>query len=198
MTDTAIYNERARELARARYVRNRESIKQQAREYRKAKLNGTWINKRDIRLDEIRIMVNALSDGECGYLAGIIDGEGSILLTRSRALNKYGSATQYYAAITIVNTNLPMLTWVKERLGGSIMETGKGAEHYKDVWRWQMQGQRASVICNKLLPWLIIKRPRAALAIELYVQGFSTDARRVSELELHRRESIWRRAHERD
>ena len=82
--------------------------------------------------------IDDLSEVECAYIAGLFDGEGSLI-------NNKG-----YFRIQIVNTNLEVLEWIKPARG-----IGKN----KSVFLWLTN--RAEMV-DKLLrcisPYLIIKR----------------------------------------
>ncbi len=56
-----------------------------------------------------------LSDAEAAYIAGIIDGEGSILLTRNRQ-DRYPSPQ-----VSVTSTDHELLDWLCKRLRGSIV-----------------------------------------------------------------------------
>lgn len=55
-------------------------------------------------------------DVERAYVAGIVDGEGCIGLTKKN--NGYDNCYRYYVQVT--NSNLKMLEWMRDRFGGHI------------------------------------------------------------------------------
>lgn len=105
-----------------------------------------------------------LTDLQIGYIAGIIDGEGSICLTRN-APNEHRSPV-----LSVSSTTKEMLDYLKENLGGSISTVKKDKESYKDAWHWKIKGNKAIEILKVIEPYLLVpeKRKRAKLIIDEY------------------------------
>jgi hypothetical protein len=93
------------------------------------------------------------------YAAGIVDGEGTVGIRRSRA--RYGIT--YRMVVSVVNTHWPLLTWLAERWGGSIHKAGKGAHHLgkKPIGLWTLSGPTAVPFLEEITPYLLIKRADA-------------------------------------
>ena len=83
-----------------------------------------------------------LTEFEKGYIAGIIDGEGSILLTRFHA-NEHRSP-----CVSVASTTKEILSFLKEKCGGSVAVKKKYADHYKDSWTWSVKRDRAIELLN--------------------------------------------------
>lgn len=95
----------------------------------------------------------------CAYLAGIIDGEGTV---RCRA--KYG------LSITVYNTDEALIRWLLERVGGSVTHERRTCaagcdiahiHHRKPRMAWSVGGELAAVVLEHIAPLMIIKRRRA-------------------------------------
>ncbi len=98
----------------------------------------------------------ALSEREQGYIAGLIDGEGSIQLEPSN-----GDSGTYRATIMVSNCHLPVLTWLAARLGGKVVPL-RAVERKRQAWEWQLHGNPAVIaLARDLAPYLIIKREQA-------------------------------------
>lgn len=98
----------------------------------------------------------ALPDVELGYCAGMLDGEGSVMLLSSRWLQ-----------VRIFNTHRPALEWIRARLGGVVClgHAPKKANHRQGYF-WVVSMRPAGPILRILLPWLQIKRRHAEVALE--------------------------------
>jgi len=92
------------------------------------------------------------------YIAGFFDGEGSISIART---GKY-----YSLRIVISNTNIEPLTFIKNILGGNIHAALPKNVKHKRYYNWYKCGKHAAEVLEILLPFLIVKRERAILAIE--------------------------------
>lgn len=102
---------------------------------------------------------SALTQVQSAYLAGLIDGEGSIILYRRGS----GSAMR----LTITSTFRPVLEWCQSLCGvGNIVDvTSRNAKH-KQQRCWLVNSQAAQSVLEQVEPYMIIKREQAQLAIE--------------------------------
>jgi len=101
--------------------------------------------------------VKKLSETEKAYIAGLIDGEGSILVTK-----------RIRPAITVTNTNKDIIFWLGEKLGGDehISSRSKGRKR-KTVWRWgTTKILHIKDILENILPYLRIKKRHAELLLQ--------------------------------
>lgn len=101
---------------------------------------------------------------ENAYLAGLIDGEGTITL-HWRAPHGAGLSRM----LSISNTYMPVLTWVQERYGGKIRRQSYAAnENQHDGYCWNVY-RRPDMerILRAVLPFLVIKKRHAELVLEM-------------------------------
>ena len=138
-----------------------------------------------------------MHETELAYLAGLLDGEGTVAaIRRKRRIKdhpeKHGDV--YVLTVSIYNTHEPTVRWVHGQLAGSLIETHR--ERYRSIWRWQCQQTAARDVLVTLLPYLRIKNQQARVAIELWslideyrasIKGLSNLARRLPEVEHERR-----------
>lgn len=97
---------------------------------------------------------------ERAYLAGLIDGEGSIcMVSRGR-----GARTR--AVLLVVdNTDMRMLRWIRRNFGGYATPGNSRNKRWKPVGEWRVTGERAVEIIEGILPFLVTKRAQAKLAL---------------------------------
>ena len=70
-------------------------------------------------------MINKLDDKTIGYIAGMIDGEGSVFLWKDTSENAQKYSRQgffYHPVMTITNCDREMLAEIQNFIGGSIAE----------------------------------------------------------------------------
>jgi hypothetical protein len=100
------------------------------------------------------------------YLAGIIDGEGNI------SIHNYNYAKprpyeRHRVGVAVTNTDSRLMKWLKSNFGGGYYKLGwKVSNRCKDCYRWQISDQAAENILGEILPYLLIKKKRAQLALE--------------------------------
>lgn len=122
-------------------------------------------------------VIGHLSETEKGYLAGIIDGEGCIMLARH--LGKRGKHV-YHLYVGIANTSMALHRWLEQRLPGigyvrqnsPAVDTRPSAhpERWKTGYDWIVSGNRvAAVLLREIAPYLVIKRAQAELLAGGYV-----------------------------
>lgn len=100
------------------------------------------------------------------YLAGIIDGEGSIMFVRTGNAKLNGMWTSWTVKLIVANTNMRLLTALQEEFGGKIWMVNREAGNWKVGYRLQWFGAEAVELIKRFAPHLIIKREQAGLAIQ--------------------------------
>ena len=98
------------------------------------------------------------------YMAGIIDGEGCILIGR-KSQGK-GKSPRLTLIVNIVNTNEWLIQWIKMQFGGNIRNRFPPNPNAKMIWTWRVESKKAMELLKLVLPYLQIKRPQAELAIQ--------------------------------
>jgi len=99
-----------------------------------------------------------------GYLAGIMDGEGTIGI--KKYMPKGENRTMcYYLYLYVGMQNKEVMSVIQEVFGGNLRE--ERVPNRRSMWRWTVTGKiHVSAIINVLLPHLIVKREQAMLALE--------------------------------
>ena len=108
-----------------------------------------------------------ITDGEAGYLAGIIDGEGSLYVRK-----EYEGSTHTVIRVRITDEKLSK--WIHAKTGIGAVHSYQPNQRRKDglakkrVWEWAVLN-RADVeaFLNKIEPWLIIKKESAYILKEV-------------------------------
>lgn len=110
-----------------------------------------------------------LSEHEIGYLAGIMDGEGTIHISRPISRNTDCKSGIYQTYIAVTNTEITLLNWLQERIGGiirSIPTDKKSNVIRKPIWRWYCPIVRITDFCKLMIPHSVIKRRQFELMLE--------------------------------
>jgi len=115
-----------------------------------------------------------LTDRQLGYIAGLIDGEGTIGITHY--VSKSGRP-RFQVRVSIYNSCGEVLNFVKELLGGYVhhRRRDKGIHNWKDMYTWYVEAQKAKELLALVEPVLIIKRRQAQLALEMLQTYMSKD-----------------------
>lgn len=106
--------------------------------------------------------IDALSELDCAYLAGLIDGEGSICVLRH---NGRGGMKTFYPAISIAMTHRGVLDWVSGLFALSVSDVPRSPQGWRNQHSFRIHGKRAVALCRRLLPYLRVKREQAALVL---------------------------------
>lgn len=109
------------------------------------------------------------------YLAGIVDGEGSLCIYRVNPAkyNRY-QTPNFRAVLNISNTKKELFDWIEKNFSNlnhkhkkhkrSIFK--KNSTHERYIYEWVIQGNRLVDICTQILPYLVLKKRQAELIIE--------------------------------
>jgi LAGLIDADG endonuclease len=123
------------------------------------------------------------------YLAGIIDGEGSIHIEIQSQSIRHNRKCDYYSLrLLVVNTHLPMLEWIKSNFGGSLYTHHKKEPNKRQCYRWNLCSHNAARVLIACSPYMIIKKAHVAVFIEFASTMTHANWKLSDELLAHRKE----------
>lgn len=103
-----------------------------------------------------------LEEIEKAYLAGIVDGEGTVTLARHHK-NEMPAP-----CVSVANNNRALLKWIQTRLGGTIVSKKKRKVWHRDSYAWTIRSNRAIRFLDEIKRYLIVKKPQAELILKKY------------------------------
>lgn len=126
---------------------------------------------------------------DIGYLAGIIDGEGSITAYTRKQVIKERVYTSCDSRLAIYNTNRGLLEWLQKRWGGIITLGKKSTSvRHKQVWSLNWSGSMANPVLTIVAPYLKLKREQAETYLKL--SSLLTRGKRISKESQEQRERL--------
>jgi hypothetical protein len=102
------------------------------------------------------------------YFAGLLDGEGCFTIAGSYKQRKEGQYFHMNLIFTLYNTDIRVMKWLVEHFGGVyyVHHPSKKPNH-KIGYSWHPKGAKnKELILLGVLPYLIIKREQAKIALE--------------------------------
>jgi hypothetical protein len=114
------------------------------------------------------------------YVAGVVDGEGSLSLAGAISMSKNGTPYwTYQVGVGIYNTSRPLMEWLVTNFGGEFAARKRSPKH-KQCYRWRLENnEKREAFLRVILPYLIVKPKQA----ELLLRYFSL--KRISPKERH-------------
>jgi len=104
-----------------------------------------------------------LDEIEKAYIAGLMDGEGTVTLSRKHS-NETASPE-----VSIANNNLQLLVWVRDVVGaGRITSKRKNRPHHAQSFTWSIRDNKAICFLNEIRDYLIVKKQQAELITRKY------------------------------
>jgi hypothetical protein len=103
-----------------------------------------------------------LTEVEKAYLAGIVDGEGTVTLM------KHHPNETPIPYVSVANNNLGLIKWIKSLVGGTICHRTKRMPHHNESYVWNARHDRALRVLNEIKPYLFIKKEQAELITAKY------------------------------
>ncbi len=106
-----------------------------------------------------------MKDRNWSYLAGIIDGEGNIGLSKKNIKRETFSVG---CEVCITNCNHDLMKWLVRNFGGQYyMRKARDVQKHADSYIWRVTGRKnRETILLGILPYLIIKKNQAQIALE--------------------------------
>jgi hypothetical protein len=81
------------------------------------------------------------------YTAGLVDGEGSVLLTHHHNEHRH-------PAVTLPSTTYVFMTFLKRTFGGSISTKRPNKPQHSKSWTWAVNNNRALKVLQLLVPFM--------------------------------------------
>jgi transposase len=127
-----------------------------------------------------------LSPTQLAYIAGLIDGEGCIFI------NHRSKSRRFDLHVSIDNTDPRMSDWLRKTIqyGFRIQMKAKAESHWNDGFKFTASGRYAADLIAKTLPYLVIKRDQAAVALEFQRRKSLQRGRRLTPSDLQLYESF--------
>lgn len=133
------------------------------------------------------------------YLAGMVDADGSISISRNApetVRNGRLKNPRYVLHLSVVNTSMELMEWLVSTFGGVYRPRRMTRpEHQRVTYDWRFDNGKAYPLLVALEPYLIVKKERAQLGIELirdWKTAHGMGAQTPPE-EVQRRERCWQR-----
>lgn len=99
-----------------------------------------------------------MTDTDLAYLAGIIDGEGTVV---------HGAGVTRMTALRVAMTDKVVIDWLQSTFGGTIYTKPKSPRG-KAYYEWTLQGQdRLLDLIPQIIPYALCKRPQLERMIDL-------------------------------
>jgi hypothetical protein len=117
------------------------------------------------------------TEAALAYLAGIIDGEGTISMNDKRVMKRksrgirqtkkiYRARINFSTIVTVTNTDFRLMEWLIRNFGGSVSTTNRMNPKWRIKCTWIMPTTQISNILQQIIPHLILKREQAKLMVE--------------------------------
>jgi hypothetical protein len=104
----------------------------------------------------------SLQEIEIAYIAGLVDGEGSIGVSASSH-----SLTNYRIKLDITMCDRQAIDFAASVFGGKVVQLKHKTSSGKAIYSWVLWCQKAANVLEQLIPYLLIKRDRAQKAVQL-------------------------------
>ena len=130
--------------------------------------------------------VKLLDQTDLAYIAGIIDGEGTVTLSRRhRSENRH-------LVISISNTERPLLEYVLKSVGaGKITNKKTYQSHHTASYTYAISNRQALAMLNQVFPYLkTYKAKRSDLILRDYIRLTPRNGRYTPELKLARADFV--------
>jgi hypothetical protein len=139
-----------------------------------------------------------MTEIEIAYLAGLFDGEGCIHIKKTRRPDT-PCGVQYALQTSVRMTNKNAVDKFYNAFGGHVYPCSKRFPWHKDMWQWIALSSIAQVFLMDTMPYLIVKKDEAKLALEFQVEkkrtvgqkGIKGFARKTTE-EIKKEEKYYR------
>ena len=122
---------------------------------------------------------------DLAYFAGILDGEGSIVIHKNKPQTQRGSINPTYVIeVNLTNTNEWIVRQFHFSFGGNVYLNKRKTDKTQNIWVWQISANKALPFLKTLLPYLKLKRGQVEIAIKFQEEKVRKRYRRSDEKDL--------------
>jgi hypothetical protein len=102
------------------------------------------------------------------YIAGLFDGEGSIMLFKRKNLQKGRKTPSYFLTANLRMTNFKAMDWINRIYNGTYGKAYDVPENknWKPNREWKIEGSRCVNFLKQIYPYLKIKNKQAKIAFK--------------------------------
>jgi hypothetical protein len=109
--------------------------------------------------------LDAVIDIDWARLAAYIDGEGCITIARMKGRSRI-SRPVLFLSVTIANTDPRLIQWLTSRFGGTAYTSLRSHNpKHSNVFTWNVASRHGAEIIRRALPFFVIKREQADIAL---------------------------------
>ena len=102
-----------------------------------------------------------MTETEKAYIAGFIDGEGSIGFRKTHSERGYYDTT---VRLRVTQCSREVLDWIKIVTDiGSVRQWARCSNKHQSRFEWYCSGKNAIALLKLLYPYLLVKKPQASL-----------------------------------
>ena len=132
--------------------------------------------------------MNNWSSEKLSYLAGIIDGEGSITIEIQSQNLRHNRKCDYYSLrLSVINTNLPLLNWIQDSFGGTV-RSRKLVPNRRQCYTWNLYSHKAAEALAACEPYMIVKKNHVTVFLKFASTMTKANSRLSDELLACRRD----------
>ena len=105
-----------------------------------------------------------LTPVELSYIAGFLDGDGSVMsLVEKHTEKRYGIRIRVVVEFTQHNDNIAVLKYLQEKIGGGNINCS-----LRDVWKYSIKNQTlVKELLQALYPFSVLKKQQMKLALKI-------------------------------
>lgn len=127
---------------------------------------------------------------QLSYLAGIIDGEGSIAIEIQSQSIRHNRKCDYYSLrLVVINTNIQLLNWIQSNFGGTIKQR-KPVANRRQCYTWNLCSHNAAHVLQNCYPYMIVKKAHVDVFLE-FAKTMSHGNMRLSDKLLEHRRNLY-------
>ncbi len=132
-----------------------------------------------------------MKDTRKAYIAGLIDGEGCITITRRKIKRLKTDYWYYEPQVVVANTDKRMTDFLVDLCGGWVVVVTKTQkECHKPSYHWKMTGDNLRQLLRDVSPYLIVKKKQASLILSF--PSYKRNGKKCrTKIERQAQEDLW-------
>lgn len=134
-----------------------------------------------------------MTESEKAYIAGLFDGEGSIVIAVTKPSTKRKTKSpSHWLQVGITNTDRPLIDWLHSIAGGHVCDNSHSPsrKRQRPCFAWRKNSNQAMEFLRDIRPYLRAKAEQADIAITFQSERAGHVATGIDAVQVDRREYL--------
>lgn len=125
------------------------------------------------------------------YTAGFVDGEGYIGIKKYIRSKTKKWSPMYSERVSVAGISEKSIRNLNDIVKGYVVFHKKSKLSKRGYWSWEVTENNARIFLNKIIDYLVVKKPEAEIVLKLSENKIKTNRKKISDEDIQYRDSLY-------